>query len=214
MKPFLTWLFVFGFSAAALVGSPSTLVFPKSLGMITREEWGANPPVSEMKRHKPELITIHHTGTKQNTQRTIEDKLRGLQKFSQREDKLASGKTKPAWPDVPYHFYISVDGKLAEGRELNFVGDTNTEYDPTGHLLVTLEGNFEEETPSDAQMKTTRKLVQYLAKKFRVPASRIGSHKDYAKTACPGENLQQWLPELRHAVKAIPRQPSVRNPRR
>ncbi|MBA4149459.1 MAG: N-acetylmuramoyl-L-alanine amidase [Verrucomicrobia bacterium] len=189
-------------ACCALADTASESSFPKNLNVITRTEWGANPPVAEMKAHKPEFITIHHTGTKQNPGRTVEDKLRGLQKFSQREDQLASGKTKPAWPDVPYHFYISVDGKLAEGRDLKFVGDTNTEYDPTGHLLVTLEGNFQEEKPSDAQMKTTRQLVRFLAKRYKVPASKIGSHKDYAKTACPGENLQMLLPELRDVVKA------------
>ncbi|HVL38667.1 MAG TPA: hypothetical protein VM328_04670, partial [Fimbriimonadaceae bacterium] len=86
--------------------------------IVTREQWGANPPVLTRKRHVPTHITIHHTGVPQQPARSLEDKLRGLQLFSQREDKLASGQTKPAWPDVPYHFYISTDGRIGEGRHL------------------------------------------------------------------------------------------------
>lgn len=184
------------------ISAETTASFPERLKVVTRKDWGAKPPVSEMVRHKPEFITIHHTGTKQNPTRSIEDKLRGLQAFSQREDKLASGKTKRAWPDVPYHFYIAVDGRIAEGRDINFVGDTNTEYDPSGHILVTLEGNFENEQPGNEQMKATRRLVRYLARRYKVPAAKIKSHKDYAQTACPGENLQNRMDEIRNVAKA------------
>lgn len=185
----------------AAVAAGSSVTFPPRLNVVTRKEWDAKPPVSEMVRHKPEFITIHHTGTKQNPARSLEDKMRGLQAFSQREDKLASGKSKAAWPDVPYHFYIAVDGRVAEGRELNYVGDTNTEYDPTGHLLVTLEGNFQNEQPTDEQMKSARRLVRYLAKRFKVPVEKIKTHQDYAKTACPGKNLQDRMNEIRAAAK-------------
>ncbi len=183
------------------VGAAEKSLLPKKFNMVSRADWGAEPAKGEMKEHKPSYITIHHTGTPQKPARSIEDKLRGLQKFSQSENTLADGKKKAAWPDVPYHFYIAADGQIAQGREIQFVGDTNTEYDPTGHLLVTLEGNFENEKPTEAQMETTRAVVKFLAKKYKVPAKKIGSHKDYAKTACPGENLQSQMDELRALVK-------------
>jgi N-acetyl-anhydromuramyl-L-alanine amidase AmpD len=81
------------------------------------------------------------------------------------------------------------------------VGDTNTEYDPTGHILVTLEGNFEEEEPTREQMQATRNLVGWLAKKFKVPSEKIKTHKDYAQTACPGKNLQLRAEEIRKSAK-------------
>src|SRR5262245_16557745 len=108
--------------------------------ILVRAAWQAQPPVLEMKTHQPTRITIHHTAVKQNPQRTLAQKLQALQKFSQNPGTLGNGAAKPVWPDVPYHYYIDCHGQIGEGREVQFVGDTNTKYDPTGHALVVLEG--------------------------------------------------------------------------
>lgn len=77
---------------------------PDGLRFVSRTAWGAKAPVLPMTPHAPARLTIHHTGTAQNHGRTIEQKLSGLQAFSQRADSLASGRQKPAWADVPYHY--------------------------------------------------------------------------------------------------------------
>ncbi len=154
-----------------------------------------------MKTHEIVRITIHHTAVKQNPERTLAQKLTSLQKFSQNPGTLGSGKSKPAWPDVPYHYYIDCHGNIGEGRELQYVGDTNTEYDPTGHALIVLEGNFEEEEPTAAQLAAVRQMIAWLAARFEVPAERIGGHKDFAGTLCPGKNLHALIPELRKVAK-------------
>lgn len=165
--------------------------------ILSRKDWGAKNPVGEAKTHKIEFITIHHTATPQKPGTLIGTKMRNLQAFSQREEKLASGKLKPAWFDIPYHYYIAVDGQIAEGRELKYVGDTNTEYDPIGHALIVLEGSFNTEQPSAAQIDSLKKMVAWLSRKYKVPPAKIKGHSDYATTACPGENLKKLLPELR-----------------
>lgn len=196
--PFLVLLLaIFVIAAAAQAQPQDTKSKPERPKIITREEWGANKPVGEGKTHKIEFITVHHTGTNQRADVLIGTKMRNLQAFSQREDKLASGKTKPAWFDIPYHYYIATDGSIAEGREIKYVGDTNTEYDPTGHALVVVEGTFDIEQPTAAQVETLKRIVAWLAVKYKVPPANIKGHKDYAKTACPGENLMKLLPELR-----------------
>ena len=153
-----------------------------------------------MKRHVPTRLTIHHTGTAQNHARTIEAKLAGLQAFSQRDDSLDTGKKKPAWADVPYHYYVAVDGAVAEGREWNYAGDTNTEYDPTGHLLVVVEGNFEADTLTSAQRHTIDVLIPALARHFRIAGSALGGHRDFARTDCPGRTLYAEIPRLRAVI--------------
>jgi hypothetical protein len=170
--------------------------------MLSRADWQARPPVLEMKTHVPTRITIHHTAVKQNPQRSLADKLKALQNFSQNPGTLGSGKAKPAWPDVPYHYYIDCHGQIGEAREVKFVGDTNTAYDPTGHALVVLEGNFEEEEPPAAQLAALREMIAWLAVRYQVPPDRIGGHQDFAQTLCPGKNLQALLPDLRQAVRS------------
>ena len=173
---------------------------PPNVEILFRADWNALPPVAEMKRHTPSRITIHHTATPQKPERSLRDKLQALQKFSQNPGTLGNGQPKLPWPDVPYHYYIAANGEVAEGREVQFVGDTNTEYDPTGHALVVLEGNFEEEQPTAAQLASLRKMIAWLASRFRVPPEKIGGHQDFADTLCPGKNLQALLSELRAAV--------------
>ena len=173
--------------------------------IVSRKKWKAKEPIGKAQKHTIGYITIHHTATLQNEKLTIEKKMQNLQNFSQSESLLASGKAKPAWFDVPYHYYIAVDGKIAEGREIEFVGDTNTEYDPTGHALIVLEGNFQTEQPSAKQQKSLQKLVAWLAVKRKVSASEIKAHNDYAATACPGENLKKLLPTLREKIGEINR---------
>jgi len=168
--------------------------------IVSRSEWGAREPVLSMREHRIERITIHHTATRQDRARSLTDKLRGLQAFSQRDDSLGDGRKKPAWADVPYHYYIAVDGSVGEARSWRYVGDSNTPYDPTGHLLIVVEGNFEDEQITDAQMRSLEAMVTSFARRFSVPGERLGAHKDYASTRCPGKHLYAELPRLRELI--------------
>ncbi len=176
---------------------------PERPKIISRSEWNAKDAVGKMQEHTLRHITIHHTASPQKAALTIERKLQNLQSFSQSEGRLASGGKKPAWPDVPYHYYIAVDGRIAEGRELKYVGDTNTDYDPAGHALVVLEGNFENEQPSSKQLESLGQLVAWLSANYSIPVSEIKGHSDYASTACPGASLKKLLPAVRQQVAGL-----------
>jgi len=173
---------------------------PQRPDILSRSAWKANNPVGKGKKHQLRFITIVHTATLQKRAVPLQTKMRNMQAFSQRDDKLDTGKFKPAWFDVPYHFYIAADGKIAEGRQLKYAGDTNTEYDPTSHALVVLEGSFNKEDPTPAQIGSMNALVAWLAHRYKVPAANIRGHDDYAKTGCPGANLKKLFPALRESV--------------
>jgi len=175
---------------------------PPDLRILSRADLGAKSPVAKMKRHEPSLITIHHPATLQMPDRPPTGKLQTLQKFSPSEGKLDNGKPKPAWPDVPYHFYIDCRGAVAEALDVNAVSDTNTEYDPTGHVLVALEGNFEKEQVTDAQWLTLRKMVSWLVARCHVVPANMQGHKDYAQLLCPAKDLQRRLGGLREMLEA------------
>lgn len=180
--------------------SSKIVSIPEGVAVVTREQWGSAKPVLEMKEHVPNRITIHHTGTYQNFNKSLEEKLKALQKFSMERSPLSDGRTKEAWADIPYHFYISVDGRIGEGRELRYVGDSNTPYDPTGHALLVLEGNFNKDQVTEAQRQSLFQLTKAIAKRYHISADRISGHKDNAQTACPGDALYAMLPQLREAV--------------
>lgn len=179
---------------------PAKEVASGALPIVSRTEWGARPAQGQMQPQKPIYITIHHSAVAQNRSRDIAQRMRNLQDFSQREERLASGKMKAAWADIPYHYYIAADGRIAEGRDVNFVGDTNTEYDPARHIGVVLEGNFEVEQPGEVQLQALKDLLVLLAGRFHVAPDHIAGHQDYAHTQCPGRHLEPRLPELRAYV--------------
>jgi hypothetical protein len=198
----LTLTLAVGVAGCASRGTPAPVA--SDVPIVTRAEWGARDPVLPMREHRIERITIHHTATRQNMARSLADKLRGLQAFSQRDDSLGDGRRKPAWADVPYHYYIAVDGSVGEARSWRYVGDSNTPYDPTGHLLIVVEGNFEDEHLTEAQLRALESLVLTFARRFAVPGERLGAHMDYASTRCPGRNLYAELPRLRELIDRTP----------
>lgn len=197
----LIHLIFLALAAGLFATVPVSTVAQKRPEIQSRKAWNAKDAVGEGKKHKILFITIHHTATVQKPDVPLATKMRNLQAFSQRKDKLDTGKIKPAWIDIPYHYYIASDGQIAEGREIKYAGDTNTEYDPTGHALVVLEGSFNTEQPTAAQVDSMKRTVAWLAREHKVPAANIKGHGDYAKTACPGENLKILLPELRKVVR-------------
>ena len=85
--------------------------------------------------------------------------MRNLQRFSQKRERLASGKMKVAWADVPYHFVINAAGQIAQGRDINFAGDTNTNYNPKNHIQIVLQGNFLARTTHQCTIAKTRRTA-------------------------------------------------------
>jgi hypothetical protein len=181
------------FLAALFIRTVAALADP---AIVSREQWNAKPPSLPMTTQKPVAILVHHTGSAMKPKTSLEAKMRGLQRFSQAKEKLADGRTKPAWPDVPYHFYIAADGRIAEGRSVTAVGDTNTGYDPAGFIQVVVEGNFENEQVKPEQATALKTLLASLTKTYAIPSSKIQAHNDKAQTACPGKNLKAMLPEI------------------
>ncbi len=178
----------------------SGLAFAAGAGeavIVSRDAWNAKPAIERlMTRHDPKAIIVHHTSVRQQPRVSLERKMRGLQGFSQREGKVA-GRHKPAWGDVPYHFYIGVSGRVAEGRSLAFAGDTNTSYDTSGYIQIVVEGDFTKEEPSAGQVDALRRLVADLKSRFGIPGARISGHNDHADTNCPGPSLKKLIPSLR-----------------
>ncbi len=181
---------------AFLVMSMSSVLAEEAPALLTREAWQAKSPSLKMTTQKPVAILIHHTGSAMKPKTSLAAKMKGLQRFSQANEKLSDGRMKPAWPDVPYHFYIAADGQVAEGRDINAVGDTNTGYDPSGYIQVVVEGNFDKERLTELQAESLKTVLKWLMGKYMIGASAIKMHKDKAQTACPGKHFEVKLPGI------------------
>ncbi|MDJ0791827.1 MAG: N-acetylmuramoyl-L-alanine amidase [Acidimicrobiia bacterium] len=163
---------------------PPPVVSPpvEGLGALPRSAWGAAPPIeSRMSEHAIDTLTVHHAGDQSAT--TGPERYRVWQAWHQ----------KRGWGDLAYHYIVGVDGTIYQARNTRYAGDTGTNYDPAGHFLVVLEGNFEIEQPTPAQLDSLVRILAWASQRFDVSPDTIGGHRDHAATACPGENLYTYI---------------------
>ena len=181
----LTSIFVI-FIALVMVGCASPDM-PRAAAspIISVQQWGGTAAKETLARlHKINRITLHHQGVAFPRGKDPQQYMRDLQSWS---------RTSKGWIDVPYHFAIDLDGRVYEGRDIRYAGDTNTSYDPAGHALIEVVGNFEDVEPNLAQLDAVVDLMAQLAARHDVPVAAIRGHRDYAETECPGKNLYRYL---------------------
>ena len=157
----------------------------KELNFVSRESWNADSQ-RPFAKHIPERITIHHEGTIFDpAKESAGVHIKKVQTWGMGKDRN--------WVDIPYHFIIDFDGNVFEGRNVFTVGETATEYDPTGHLLITCLGNFEEQNVPKEQYEALVSLIAHCCIKYQIAPETMSGHKDFAKTDCPGKNLYVFL---------------------
>ncbi|HEX3049395.1 MAG TPA: peptidoglycan recognition family protein [Aggregatilineaceae bacterium] len=105
------------------------------------------------------------------------------------------------WADVGYHFGVGKTGVVFEGRDLMARG-THVQSFNYGTVGVVLFGNFEEENPSQEQIESARRLIDWLA--LRLELTHLAGHRDFNEgTDCPGDNLYYYLEALAESAGLI-----------
>jgi hypothetical protein len=162
----------------------------QTLHVISREEWHARPPTHAYKPHVIDRITIHHQAVMAYRYQDAKKRLRIMQYYHQHHP------PDRGFADVAYHFIIDRRGRIYEGRSTAFAGETSAGYDPTGHLLICLLGDFRKQHPTRQQQRSLIALVNWAIHTFGVSKTTIRGHRDYVPTTtCPG----QYLYELIHS---------------
>lgn len=177
-------------TTTALDPTTSTTTPVVSIVAACREAWGAAPVSGEMVEHTPVRLTLHHTAVSQTASTQGPARARQHQRFHQ----------SLGWHDLAYHFLVDRSGLAYEGRDGRFRGDTGTEYDPTGHFLVCMEGDFDSQEPTAAQLDTTVALFAWASSRYGIDASTLAGHGAYAATSCPGSAVSAIIPDLVSAV--------------
>lgn len=170
-------------TTTSTIATTTTAATRTQISAICPDAWGALPVVGEFKTHTIERLTVHHTAVVLDGNRNAPARARQHQQYHQGR----------GWPDLAYHFLVDANGNVYEGRPVDAVGDTGTEYDPTSHFLVCCEGDFDQQLVTEAQLSSLIDMLAWAADEFGVSPDTIRGHRDWAATTCPGDDLYSYL---------------------
>jgi len=156
--------------------------------MVCRDAWGARPPNRDAPPHTIGQLTVHHSAAAATDITQGPGHLRGYQAFHM-DDR--------GWPDIAYHVAVDRAGVVYRLRDWDTVGDTGTDYDPSGHFLLLLDGNFDAHDVTEEQLAAAAEVLAWASGHFGVGLDTVSGHRDHASTACPGDALYARLDELR-----------------
>ncbi|ULE34057.1 peptidoglycan recognition protein family protein [Mycobacterium sp. IDR2000157661] len=191
-----------GLAAATVYSTKSTALAAPAMpsasrAVLCRDAWGADAPRPGGTPHQPSRLTIHHTAVVLGDNSNAPARLRQHQHYHQDTQ---------GWIDIAYHLSVDRDGNIYELRTPQLVGDTATNYDPTGHFLVVCEGNFDEEQVTEQQVDGAALAFAWAAQQFDIPTETLAGHRDVSsETSCPGASLYSHVAsgDLRSRVDGL-----------
>jgi len=184
--PKLILLCTFAIALIPLRASAALSTLKDTVEIVPKSAWNAQAG-RPYKRHVPVKITVHHEGGKLLTKADdAKQRLKNVQTWSMGPDRK--------WADIPYHLLIAPDGTVYQGRDPLTVGETNTEYDPTGHLLICFLGNYSQQKLDKKLLKVLVNLLADQSIKYNISPTEISTHRDHSKqTTCPGEDIYSYF---------------------
>jgi hypothetical protein len=169
------------------IGSTRQALSYGGVAVNPRSTWNARAPKCTS-AHSPYRITLHHTVTPTNDSMTPEQRLRQIQNYHMDVN---------GWCDIGYHFLVSRDGRLWEGRPAGRLG-THVGNNNTGNVGISVIGTYTTDTATATQIDQIAALMRGVAQTYGIPIddTRIKGHRDYNATACPGNALYPQLPTI------------------
>ena len=174
--------------------------------IISRDEWGANPPqsgYSTMPYYNK--ITLHHAAG--FSAETIEEGIAQMQAIQLFHQDVRG------WSDIGYHFVIDKAGNIYQGRPETVIG-AHTGGSNTGNIGTCVLGCYhppasdnyfcyDEVTP--VTYDSVIKLFAWVSENYNIGGNLLKGHRDYYDfdyTSCPGNNLWSLLPEMRLDIES------------
>jgi len=175
----------------AVAVRPGTLTDSVPAGVYTRQQWAKGDP-------KPWLadpmgmirrITVHHDA--------IDAAATGSPaKIAARLDSIRRSHLARGWADIGYHYAIDAEGRVWQGRPLTLQGAHVADQNQN-NLGIVLLGNFEHQMPSPKAVESLDRLIATEMRRFGISLSEIRTHREMARTECPGRNLQRAMDATR-----------------
>ncbi|MHC4946705.1 MAG: peptidoglycan recognition protein family protein [Planctomycetota bacterium] len=164
---------------------------PATSNVIARTNWASGSPVPTlMNRMRPvRYITVHHDGMSPffgGDARAAAARLEAIRR----------GHRGRGWGDIGYHYAVDRGGRVWQARPVGWQGAHVKDHNE-GNIGIVVLGNFDRQTATRAQIEGLHRHLATVMRTYRVPASRVRTHQEWAPTACPGRSLQYHMNDAR-----------------
>ncbi len=129
-------------------------------------------------------LVIHHSATNTGSVGSIHNEHR------QRKDRAGNN-----WLGIGYHFVIGNGNGMEDGKiestfrwkqQIHGAHSGSTAHNANG-IGICLIGNFQNNAPTDNQLKAVRTLIGQLSNQYHIPARLVIGHNAVKSTDCPGK---------------------------
>ncbi len=169
--------------------------------VVPRSKWGAAAPVPEHltpNRQPWKRITVHHSARPTSeiggtSLASSAEAIRKIQLVHMRDRDFG---------DIGYHFVVDPEGRIFQGRSLEWQGAHSEGSNNIANIGVCLLGNFDHERPAPKALRSLAGLLEALLEQNSIPASAVKGHEQLKPTDCPGSHLMDWV--RRYASNGAP----------
>ncbi|XP_046734927.1 uncharacterized protein LOC124404636 [Diprion similis] len=159
---------------------------------ITRDEWGAQPPVETAAKlkHPVRYVIISHTATDFcHTQSSCVYRVRLIQSYH-----IESRN----WWDIAYNFLIGGDGYVYIGRNWDYIGAHSYDYNNRS-IGISFIGTYNTVTPSKHQLHALQQLIDLGVTTGRIASNyKLLGHRQVSRTLSPGDALYNIIKTWPH----------------
>lgn len=170
--------------SAPVTQLPAPVGLPR---VMPRSAWTSTQPTLALANRmtRIERITVHHDAMDAGG-------FRSPDQARQRLSDIQRAHMNNGWADIGYHYAIDPTGTVWSARPIQLQGAHVKDWNES-NLGIMLMGNFMHERPTPQALASLQELVRSESARYRVPGSRISTHRELATTACPGDSLQQAI---------------------
>jgi hypothetical protein len=170
-----------------------------------RSAWGARKTKCSSKDTKKTRMAIHHTFTPPGSSGGYEARLRSIQAYHMDTRN---------WCDIGYHFLVTEDGRIWEGRSVDLLG-AHVSGNNSKNVGLSWVGCYQpgecagissSNTPTDESLAAGAKIIRKLSDTYAIAisAANIKGHRDFsgASTTCPGDELASRMGDMFTAAQS------------
>jgi len=154
-----------------------------------RSEWGARSTRCSAGLGNAYRMAIHHTESPTNDSVSPQARLRNIQSYHM---------DVRGWCDIGYHYLMSRDGRLWEGRPGHLRGAHAGAGHNTGNIGLSVIGSHGSTPITGTQLHSFAGLIRGLCDQHGISTTRsaIKGHREYKSTSCPGNALFAQLDDI------------------